>query len=124
MKYIIYTIIISIIFSGCQDNRISEVNRIISPNGKVDAVIAEMGTDATVSTSYYIFIVEHKKNPSEEDLIFKADKVISLKLKWSGSETIEIRCDSGRIWKYRNFDIREVNDNYIYTKISLRCGTN
>jgi hypothetical protein len=40
-----------------------EVSRVVSPNGKVDAVMCETNGGATTSFGYDIYVVEHGKQP-------------------------------------------------------------
>src|SRR4051812_21109654 len=90
--------------AGCDDSSsYHELARAVSPNKRIELVIAEISTDATVPTPYQVFVVASGKAPSSEQLIFKIDKSTQPHVEWVDDTTAVIQCTAGRIWHFQNF---------------------
>ena len=79
-----------------------EKQRIESPDRKVDAVVVEKQTDATVSTPTEIFLVPRGSKPSGEPQL-RGDRLEGLTVSWATPRLLVIKFTRGRIFNYTNF---------------------
>src|SRR3546814_19603489 len=68
-------VILGALLASC-DVTESEVERIPSPDGRIDLVISSVDGGATTSVSYFVNLVPRNGKPDKERSSFVADKVI------------------------------------------------
>ncbi len=76
--------------------KMKENLRVRSPDGSVDAVIAERLTDATVATPTEIYIAGRDVTPTATGLLFRADQVDGLEVTWSGGDSLMVSAAAAR----------------------------
>lgn len=84
-----------------------EVARVVSPNGKVDAVLFETNGGATTSFGYNIYLTEHGAQPSGSPAIslygaVRNQRAYGANLKWIASDSVAVeflRAKSKKIQK-------------------------
>ena len=101
----------------------TEVARIVSPDGRVEAVLVKVEAGATVATSFKVYIVPKGGKASHPNPDFLADHVEGLDLKWQAPRLLVIRYDKARIFRFSNFwHSREVDDFRYEVEIRLAPG--
>ncbi|CCF97648.1 exported hypothetical protein [Ralstonia solanacearum K60] len=98
MLNIAIAIVVSLLAGACTP-KITEVARVPSPNGLVDAVSAARETDATVATPTEIYLAGRGQS-IEGAPVFRADKVVGLRLTWDGDAQLVIYADVARVFLY------------------------
>jgi hypothetical protein len=120
----IYSIIIFVfffIFTSCS-TILEEMQRITSPDGKVDVVLMRENSGATTSFVYLVYLVDKdekvtKRNKGYE---FVADKAHGMYIEWNDNLSLTIFYpQKARINGYRNYYYHYNNDGSFYT-ISIR----
>lgn len=94
----------------------TELKRVTSPDGRVDAVLAEIEVDATFSNipkGYAIYLVAAGGRLNLQSLypdqkVFYADRIVELEFTWKDTEFLEI--------SYAHGDIDEFKNNWILDK--------
>jgi len=81
---------------------LSERARATSPDGMLQAVIAERASGATVSTPIEMYLIPINGTLSGEPVLL-GDRFENLRLSWKGPHFVEIHYDKGRIFKFTNF---------------------
>ena len=134
LKTALYAIIGLLIFAcySCNNGSIinepvlSEIQRISSPDKKVDAVLITADVDATTSPSSKVFIVKPGVKISRNDFqyaVFNSDHTNKMiRLSWTENKQLIVSFDKARIFNYTNFWESEDLDNYKYVvEIILNC---
>lgn len=72
-----------------------EVARVVSPNGKIDAVLFETNGGATTSFGYDIYVVKHGAKPSGSPAIalygaVRSQSAYGANLKWVSSNSVAV----------------------------------
>ena len=72
-----------------------EVARVISPNGKIDAVLVETNGGATTSFGYEVYILEHGAQPSGSPAVFlygaiRNQSAYGSNLKWESPNLLAV----------------------------------
>ena len=108
-KIILFSFLIFI--AGCSYPE-SEKSRISSPDQKLDVVVTNVESNATVATPTRIYIVPSGKNTEHEKPILNADNFKIKSIKWVGPKQLFIAFYSGRIFYYANtWNSKEI-DNF------------
>ena len=89
--------VFAIQLASCSWPTASEISRVSNPTATIDAVIAELNTNATVATPSEIYLVL-KGEKIHGDAIFRADRVEDMKLKWTDTNTLIIQAETARIF--------------------------
>jgi|AntRauTorcE11897_2_1112592.scaffolds.fasta_scaffold11353_2 hypothetical protein len=96
-----------------------EINRIISPDSLVDAVVIEQN-GALTDTFYRVYIVPTTGKPKVGHEIFLADGIRNLNMIWLQPKLLEISYDKARIFQFSNFwSSSEVEDFSYVIEIKL-----
>lgn len=87
---------------SCED---TEIQRVKSPDGKVEAVHVRGNCGATTAYSEQIYIVTTGgKLPAEKEFSkFVADHADGLEMAWREQKVLEVRYNKARIFKFSNF---------------------
>ena len=88
---------------GCNLPEGREVERQVSPDKLVDAVLVERLTHATVATPTELFLVPSGKEWKGESPILRGDKFEGLRIVWQRPHFIEIHYRKGRIFSFASF---------------------
>lgn len=97
--------------SPCHD---TELERIKSPDNKVEVVLVQRDCGATTSKSFNVFVVGTGKKTQADDLVFKADHIEGLSLLWREPKFLEIKYKQARIFQFMNFWQTKDVDNFAY----------
>lgn len=90
-----------LIMCACRGG-LSERARVTSPDGTLQAVVAERASSATVSTPIELYLVPiYGTLPSEPVLL--GDRFENLRVSWKGPTLVEVQYDKGRIFRFTNF---------------------
>ncbi|RXF73013.1 hypothetical protein [Hansschlegelia zhihuaiae] len=100
MRRLAKAVAAALVLAGCSPER-SIVGRTSDPTGELDAVRAEVLTDATVATPLEIYVVAKGARISG-DPIFRADKVVKLRVVWLNASEVEIQADEARIFLHQH----------------------
>lgn len=92
---------------GCGPMPIDEKLRRTDPAGKLDAIVVERGTDATVATPTQVFIASKgqailpniKSKP-----VLVADQVEKAEVNWPSSGRLRIELKGGRVFRHLPMD--------------------
>jgi hypothetical protein len=82
-----------------------EVKRIKSPGSPVEAVIVTGDAGATTATTSLVYLVKADdavRFDEQGDIIFRADHVKNLDVRWKTPTVIEIAYDEARISEFQN----------------------
>ena len=106
--------IVSIIFfiHGCNNISYDEIQRMQSTDLKVDAVITRTNAGATTSFAYMLYLVPSGNEVIQGQEIFRADKLVDMKIIWTQPKILEIHYQKGRIFHFTNFWSSEKIDNF------------
>jgi hypothetical protein len=100
-----------------------ELQRIQSPDHLVDAVVAEVETDATVATPYLVFIVPAGSKDLDGEPVMRGDKFDDLKITWASVRLLDISFSKGRIFNFTNFwESRAVQDFRYVVEVRLKMA--
>ena len=92
-----------------------EIQRLPSPDGKVDAVIIKRNCGATTSFAYLLFIVPSgDKISGSTSPIFEADHLKNEDLFWKEPKFLNIVYEQARIFHFSNFWHSKEIDNFEY----------
>jgi hypothetical protein len=109
--------------TGCRAPAAREVERSVSPDGKIEAVLLERLTDATVSTPFELYMIPRGGTPKDEYIVLRIDRSSAPHIQWLQANEIAVRCDGARIWDFRNFaTIRLPDDSFWSGNVMLACG--
>jgi len=102
-----------------------EVARVVSPSGKVDAVLFETNGGATTSFGYEIHVVEHGTQPSGSPAVslygsVRSEHAYGANLIWSSPDSLSVEFLSAKSAKV-NTRIQSVGTQAIH--VVLREGT-
>ncbi len=95
--------LIGLFVLGCNSPEGREVERQSSPDKRVDAVVVERLTDATVATPIELFLVPTGKEWKKESPVLRGDKFDGLRVTWQQPRYLEIHYKKGRIFAFSNF---------------------
>jgi hypothetical protein len=87
-----------------------ELERVTSPNGRIDAILAEIEVDSSNSNipkGYAIYLVPLGKDLDLQSIYptqksFYANRIADLKFEWRDPEFLEIRYTHGDIFEFKN----------------------
>lgn len=84
-----------------------ELNRVTSPDGRVDAILAEVITDSLSANGYAVYLAPagtklDLQSPVFERKSFYANRIDGLQLIWREPKFLEIRYTRGDIFDFRN----------------------
>ena len=101
---VLSTVIYFLVLQGVAFKRKSiEVQRVSSPDGKVDFVVCESDTGAMSSLVISVYVVEATKRLSKEDIpVFSADYINGRDINWSNNNLLEIKYEKASIFNFRN----------------------
>ncbi len=115
IKNVFLILLISFTFISCKELcSLEEVERVTSPDNKVDAVIIKKNYGATASFIYDIYIVPKGKKVDLGKPEFRADHVEKLSLNWSQNKLLQIKYKNARIFHFSNFWQSKEVDNFSY----------
>ena len=115
--------LLGIIGQGCRGPAPRELARVASNDGKVDAVVWERLTDATVPTPFEVYIVRRGHVPTDDHLVLRIDKSSSPEVRWLRDNELAIRCAGARVWHFRNFAIVKLSNGSFWSgTVMLECG--
>jgi hypothetical protein len=81
-----------------------EVQRVSSPDGKVDFVVCESDAGAMSNTVLSVYVVEAKKQIAQkEQPVFEADYVDKREIVWISDKLLEIKYEKAKIFRFRNY---------------------
>ncbi len=111
--YIIYIVAVHIAFSPDKPT-ITELTRISSPDGVVDAVLIKKGTHSTVPVGYEVYLVPQGKSISNAFSEFLSDHTNALEIYWKQDKLLVISYKQARIFKFSNFWHSKEVQNFKY----------
>jgi hypothetical protein len=107
--------------SGCSflAGPLTELQRVTSPDGRVDAVVAERATGATVATPTLLFL--GPKGARLEDMAERiaADHAGGASVRWIEDRFLEFSFNTARIYRFTNFWYFQNDAEYV-VEIKLR----
>lgn len=116
MQYLVMIALITILSSCSLSSPCNqtEVERVKSTDGKVQAVLIKSDCGATTSVVYSVYMVGAGKKAEEKDLLFKADHIEGFSLFWREPKFLEIKYKQARIFQFMNFWQSKDVDNFAY----------
>jgi hypothetical protein len=120
-------VVLGIISPACRQPTPREVTRVASGDGRVDAVVVERLTDATVPTPFEVYVVPRGTVPSDEHLILRIDKSSAPQVEWLHDNELSVRCGGARVWHFQNFasvsaSVRMPGESFWSGTVMLACG--
>lgn len=110
---------LAILLLGCNPPEEREIQRQVSPDRLVDAVLVERLTDATVATPTVLFLVASGHEWKGESPILVGNRFEGLQVIWKRPNFLEIHYKKGRIFSFASFwNSRDVQ-NFKY-EVELR----
>lgn len=111
--------LLAMLLLGCNPPEEREIQRHVSPDRLVDAVLVERLTDATVATPTVLFLVASGKEWKGEPSRLLGDSFEGLQVIWKRPNFLEIHYKKGRIFSFASFwNSRDVQ-NFKY-EVELR----
>jgi hypothetical protein len=110
---------------ACSNGRTStdgeEILRVTSPDGRVDAVLIEVPTGATVPTPTELYVTPKGSKPVTGDLVLRADHVDKAGVTWDSERLLAFSYESARIYRFSNVWRSRAVDNHAYqVEITLK----
>jgi hypothetical protein len=99
--------------SSCANRDIVRVRR-PSPDGKVEALLVERETGATVATPMLLYIVKAGDTAPTGEPVLLGDNFEDLSIKWVEAKLLSVTYRKGRIFKFTNFWESSAVDNWSY----------
>ncbi len=121
----IFGVLLVLNLLSCGSPLKEELARITSPDGLVDAVLLRVNYHATVTYSYFVYIVEKGKSVKEGDHLFLGTHMENLKISWIETKLLEIQYKEITIHHFENMWHSKNLDNYHYVvelKLSPQGG--
>ncbi len=97
----------------------TEIERIQSPDKKVEVVIVTSNGGATTSIAYHIYIVQAGKEYTKGFELLTADHVSKCIVAWKKDKLLTIKYKNARIFHFSNFWHSDKLDNWKYV-VELR----
>jgi hypothetical protein len=69
-----------------------------SPDGTMQVITTEIPEGAT-----FIHVVKTGDRPSDKSVVFRADHIVNLAVRWEGRTHVTVRADEARIFQLSNF---------------------
>ena len=91
-----------------------ETVRTRSPDGRVDALLVERQTGATVATPVLLYIVKAGDPAGTGEPVLLGDNFDGLSIKWTGPKLLSVTYKKGRIFKFTNFWESRAVDHWSY----------
>ena len=88
---------------SCTPSSQTEVCRLLSADGLVEAVLTTAGVGATTSTVYRVFVVPAGQSVELGRELLRADKVNNMRINWYRPKLLAIQYDYARIFQFKNF---------------------
>ncbi len=88
---------------GCAPLPVDEKLRRTAPDGRLDAIVVERGTDATAASPTQIFIApkgEAIKPDTKAEPVLVADCVVKAEVTWASSGRLQVDLQGGRIFRH------------------------
>lgn len=109
----------AVLLPGCTPPEGREIERQVSPDKLVDAVLVEPQTHATVAIQTELFLVASGKDWRGARPILSGDKFEGLRVNWERPHFLAIRYKKGRIFSFANFWHSKDVQNFKY-EVELR----
>ena len=93
---------VAVFGSACKPWASEEIERVISPDSVVEAVLKKRSGGATVSTTYEVYIVPRGAQPKGRSR-FAAKNASGLELVWRQPRFLEIRYEQAKIVRFVNW---------------------
>jgi hypothetical protein len=110
-------------FSEWSEN---EVMRILSPDGRLEAVLTQSNAGATTSFKYRIYITIPGTDFRGQESLFVGDKLRNKSnhdlplIHWNESHELLISYDSAQVYQFKNFwRSRQVDNGMFVVRVSL-----
>lgn len=117
------SVVLAIGEHGCRGPAARELARVASRDGKVEAVVWERLTDATVSTPFEVYLAPRGRVPAETNLILRIDRSSGLEVHWLRDNELAVRCAGARVWHFQNFATVKLPDKSLWSgTVMLECG--
>ncbi len=94
--------IFCIFIFGCSSPA-KEMQRVLSPDGQIEAILIARETGATVATPFELYVVPAGQDWSGYSPLMKGDKFDEINIVWQQPKLVEIRYKKGRIFSFANF---------------------
>lgn len=110
--YGVFGMFLAVCLMGCTTSE--EIERIKSPDGRVELVVTQSSGGATTSTLYKVFLVPTGQPPKENEEKFIADHIQGMSIEWSKAGLVSIGYREARIYKFSNFWVSKDLDEAHY----------
>ena len=104
-------IVLGLALAGC-DVEVAEIERVTSPDGKVEIVITTTDGGATTSVGYHVNLVAPGDEADLDASVLVADKVWNFSASWASPNRVLIQCGSARVFHFQNFWQSRKVDNF------------
>lgn len=92
---------------GCGSMPVYEQSRSTDPSGRLDAIVVERGTDATVATPTQVFIASRGQTITPDTPlkpVVIADRVRKASVTWISNGRLRVELQGGRVFRHRGVD--------------------
>jgi hypothetical protein len=92
---------------GCGPMPVDEKSRRTDPSGKLDAIVVERGTDATVATPTQVFIAPKGQAippDTKSKPVLTSDHVKKAEVTWASPHRLHIELKGGRVFRHLQVD--------------------
>lgn len=124
MKRVLCVFGLMSILAGCGRTSTDgkEIARVTSPDGRVDAIVIEVRTGATVPTPTELYISPKGAKPILDDLVLRGDHFENVSVRWESDKLLELSYSAARIYRFSNFwRSRSIDDSAYLVEIKLRA---
>ena len=122
---ILLTVMVGTSCAGCGRMFDREIERVPSPDHRVDAVFVERNAGTLGGRKDFVYIVPSGSHEYEhllaEDEVLSGDGFDSFKLTWAANQVLDVAYSKGLVYCFRNFWLSNAVDNRKYVvEVRLR----
>lgn len=105
-----------LLLSACDDIEADseEIGRVLSPDGRVEAVLSEGSIDATTPSTHRLYIVGAGASTVGQEPLLVGDHFRNLAIAWRGDRFLDLLYSTGRIFEFQNFWQSSEIDDWTY----------
>jgi hypothetical protein len=121
-RVLVLCLMFSAMGDGCAPHRAEVVERIPSPDRRVDALVLRAGVPPGGQVVFYVQVVSAGGDPKDREFdLFRADHVEAFRASWVSERMLELEFERARIFQFSNFwQSREVDDFGYQVELRLR----
>jgi hypothetical protein len=108
----IVAVMLVVLCESCSSEDVKEIQRVLSPDGQVEAVLATSEPHTTIARTTHLYVVPRGRARTDADLIMVGDYFSGVSIIWKDSRLLQIHYVAGRVFKFKNFWLSKDVENF------------